>query len=112
MGRILMKLVTLSFVQSVKLMRFMLISGGISIRLLTVAVAIRVNATIPIPHLANPMTKEPPPFQLLLDTTLITVVDTILLSFGNLDPFSWLLLRLHHRSLPRAAQLLLLAVRR
>ena len=107
-----MRHVILFFAPSAKPVRFRLTSGGVSTMLLLVAVAIRVNATILIPHLGDLMIKEPPPFQLLLDTTLITVVDIILLPLGNLDPFSWLLLRLHHRSLPRAAQLLLLAVSR
>ena len=100
------------FAPNVRPVIFRLTSGDISIMLLLVAVAIRANATIFIPHLENLMTREPPPFQLHLDTTLITVVEIIMLPLGNLDLFSWLLLRLHHRSLPRAAQLLLLAVGR
>ena len=75
-----------------------------------VALAIRDSATLLIPLLSVLLLIELQLPQPYLTITIIIVVDSIQLPLGNLDPLLWLQLRLHHRSLPREAQLLFVPV--
>ena len=86
-------------------MRSRLISVVAISSLLLVVVAIRDTATLRI--LREPLCLGL--LLMLLYPTFMLVGDISLLPLGNQAPFSWLLLRLHHRPLPREALFPLLA---
>lgn len=89
-----------SFALRERRMRSRLISAVAISSLLLVVVAIRDTATLHI--LREPLCLGLL-VMLLLDPTSMLVGDISLLPLGNQAPYSWLLLRLHHRPLPREA---------
>ena len=95
-----LRLAISSFALRERRMRFRLISAVAISSLLLVVVANRDIATLHTPR--KPLCLGLL-VMLLLDPTFMPVGDISLLPLGNQAPFSWLLLRLHHRPLPREA---------